>query len=637
MAHYSKISHKPTHHTNRNIIKRLRKIKIDSSQSPPPFTPDLVSNTIKNLKNSKAEGPDHISNIHLKHLGPIAITALTNIYNHAWLHNIFPPLWKHALIIPILKPKKSPKDVASYRPISLLSTISKVFEKLILTKIRNYIPLSDTQHGFRQNHSTTTLLTDLSQRISTGFNQNPPPSRTILTAIDINKAFDTVPRHILINKILDTPISPNDKKIIANFLSNRTGQVIQSKHSSKTYRLYNGVPQGAILSPTLFNLFMHDLPSPNSPQVKVSSYADDLTITSQNPNVQLATTTLQQYLTQLESWLTNNRMSASPQKSSITLLTPHRKESNYHPQVFLHNSILPLNKTPTILGITFDTHMTFTPHINNITTSANRKISALKALTGVKFGQHKETLKIVHKQFIESTLNYAYPVWGPIISTSNWTKLEKVQNGALRTITGCLRTTPIPHLQSETKILPIKDHLDIIGTQFYSKTLNPDHPLHLALRPIPTPRTKKNTPALYFSHIYNTIPPPPPNLPIIKHIHTQLTSRSLAQRPQNNILNALPPEINREEQSLDRQSRVCLSRLRCGHHPSLQKYKYRFHQSPTSNCSRCHLPVPEDVYHLLLACPSLAAARLYSNISSLEDLWSRPVAVASFLKAARFL
>jgi hypothetical protein len=636
MAHYSKISHKPTHPTNRNIIKRLRKIKANSSQ-PSPFTPETVSIIIKKLKNSKAEGPDHISNIHLKHLGPQAIIALTNIYNHAWLHNIFPPIWKHALIIPILKPNKSPKEVSSYRPISLLSTVSKVFEKLILAKINNNIPLSNTQHGFRQNYSTNTLLTDLSQRILTGFNQTPPPIRTIMAAIDINKAFDTVPRHILINKILNTNISPNDKKIISNFLSNRTGQVIQGKHKSKTYRLHNGVPQGAILSPSLFNLFMHDLPTPNSPQVVISSYADDLTITSQNTTARFAATNLQQYINELEHWLSTNRMTVSPQKSSITLFTSDRRESNLHPLITMLGNRLPLNKTPTILGLTLDTHMSFTPHIINISTKATRRIGVLKTLTGIKFGQHKETLKIVYKQFIEATINYAVPAWGPVISKSNWDRLERVQNRALRVITGCLPTTPISHLHAETKVLPIKDHLDLIGTQFYSRTLNLDHPLHFSLRPTPAPRAKKNTPALYFSHIFNNIPPPPPNITLIKHIHTCLTARSLSRRPPNTILNAPPPEISPEEQTLDRQSRVYLSRLRCGHHPSLMEYKFRFNQSESPSCPRCLSPAPDSVHHLLLSCPSFTEARRSSGISSLRDLWTGPEIVATFLKEARLL
>src|SRR5215470_12727900 len=177
-----------------------------------------------------------------------------------------PPNWKLAHIIPILKPNKNPTDPTSYRPISLLSTISKLFEKLILNRIQQYLPVSPTQHGFKKQYSTTTLLTDLTQHILTGFNQKPP-LRTVLTTIDINKAFDTVPRHILIDKILNTDMHTNDKKLLANFLSGRAAKVTQKNSSSKTYRLFNGVPQGAILSPTLFNLFTHDIPTPNDPTV----------------------------------------------------------------------------------------------------------------------------------------------------------------------------------------------------------------------------------------------------------------------------------------------------------------------------------------------------------------------------------
>ena len=156
------------------------------------FTPEMTVRAIKNTKNSRSTGPDGISYLHLKHLGPHAVRALTNIFNHSLNNNSIPNIWKVGKIIPILKPNKPPNEPTSYRPISLLCNPSKILERLVLNNINPHIPLSPTQHGFRPHHSTSTLLTNLTQNITEGFNQPKPAPRTLIAAIDISKAFGDV-------------------------------------------------------------------------------------------------------------------------------------------------------------------------------------------------------------------------------------------------------------------------------------------------------------------------------------------------------------------------------------------------------------------------------------------------------------
>ena len=633
--HYSKISFKPTTPQNRTIARRIHKLKIDTTVEP-PFTPDDTAKAIKTLKNSHAEGPDKISNYHLKHLGPHATTALTAIINYSWLHNKIPAVWKIAHIVPILKPNKPPNLPESYRPISLLSTISKLMEKLVLARIKPHLPISPEQHGFREQHSTSTLLTNVTQTILDGFNQQAPPLRTVLVAVDISKAFDTVPRYILSNKILNTNFHSNDKKWLTNFLANRQCRVTHNHQISKINKLYNGVPQGAILSPPLFNLFMHDLPSPIPDlKVKTYSYADDLTILGQHEKHVIAARNVQSYLNLLEAWLTQNRMTVSPQKSSVTLLTPDRHESSKHPRLTLGGQAIPLNKTPTILGITYDTHMTFTPHVNNVTTKATRKLNALRAVSNTKFGQQKESLSVMYKQFIRTTLNYASTAWYPTIKPTNREKLQVTQNRCLRTITGSTQTTNINHLHSETKILPINYHLDMIGTQYFGRATDLSHPSHHITLQQPPDRSKKTTPAKYYTQLFQSMTPVPNNTTMTKHIHTQITKRALLNRPDNTILNSPPPDISPEEQTLPRHTRVTLSRLRSGHHPSLNQYRFRINLATDPSCSRCHHHT-DNTEHIILHCPAYTQHRINHNITSLRDLWSRPVAVAGFLEAAGF-
>ena len=149
-------------------------------------------------------------------------------------------------------------------------------------------------------------------------------------------------------------------------------------------------PQGSVLSPTLFNLFMHDIPLPSDPNTHLMSYADDLTVLSQHPKHETAAAILQQYIHQLETWLTTNRLKVSPNKSSLTLITSFNQEIAIQPTVTLYNIPIPVNPNPTVLGVTLDPLITFRKHINTINTKAKRRLNVLRALTHTNYGHSKE-------------------------------------------------------------------------------------------------------------------------------------------------------------------------------------------------------------------------------------------------------
>ena len=360
----------------------------------------MVMSTIEATSSTSSTGPDGISYRHLKQLGPVAIRALTSIFNHSVINNSIPNLWKTAKIIPILKPNKTPTEPASYRPISLLCNPIKILERLILTNITPHIPLSPSQHGFRALHSTTTLLTSLTQTTLEGLNTPKPALRTLLATIDISKAFDTVPRTLLINKIFDTDIHINIKKWLANYLTGRHGYTVHYGKSSTTKHYTNGVPQGSVLSPTLFNLYMHDIPQPAHPDTHILSYADDISIYTQHPKPETAATQLQHYINTLEQWLVTNRLKVSTTKSTLTLLTPWAQEYSTKPTVTLHSTPIPYADTPTILGVTLDRGMTFRQHTDHINTKAKTRLNVLRALTNTSYGHSKEHITTVYKQFI---------------------------------------------------------------------------------------------------------------------------------------------------------------------------------------------------------------------------------------------
>ena len=628
--HYARISQLLHRHRDTEILHCLHFLQTEDLH-PPLFTTQMTEEALKRTKNTTSTGPDGISYLHLKHLGPHAIRALTDIFNTSIQHNTIPNIWKLAKIISILKPNKSPTEPASYRPISLLSNPSKILERLVLDNITPHIPLSTTQHGFRPKHSTNTLLTNITQTTLEGLNDRKPAKRTIVATIDISKAFDTVPRHLLIDKILNTHIHNNVKKWLANYLSGRHGYTIYNGKSSRTRHYTNGVPQGSVLSPTLFNLYMHDIPLPTHPDVHILSYADDLTIISQHSRHETASRQLQQYMYTLENWLQTNRLKVSANKSLLTLVTPYTLEYTVEPQITLNNTIIPTTHNTKILGVTLDRGMTFRQNTHNATDKCQHRLNVLRALTHTTYGHSKESITTLYKQYIRPILTYAHIAWMPDTAQTHLQKLQVIQNTALRIATGCVRSTPITHLHEETQVLPLKDHMNMRGTQIYTSTLDPSHPLHQTLQVRDTPRQKHNTPASHYTALHAALPPIPPDTSIRSHIHTTHTARALSSFLPNSLLGDHPPLVEKEEATLPRRARVCLARMRCGHHPALDTYMHRIGQADTDLCGRCGAG-PGDVQHLLLHCNTTQAQRAQHNIQSLEHLWTHPVSAAEFFR-----
>ena len=199
--------------------------------------------------------------------------------------NIIPHIWKLANTVPI---KKDTDNGTSCRPISLLPVIAKTLEKSLLPYITANIPNTPTA----KQHSTLTALHTLNSTVGKGFNQMAPPARTITVALDMSKAFDI---QTLIRKLLHTKITGTIIKFIANYIKGRKAFTTCRNYTSSQRQLKTGVPQGGLLSPTLFSIYTSDIPPPRAP-VQVMVYADDITITSTQTSTNAAKKYIQPYL-----------------------------------------------------------------------------------------------------------------------------------------------------------------------------------------------------------------------------------------------------------------------------------------------------------------------------------------------------
>jgi len=174
------------------------------------------------------------------------------------------------------KPYKDPKLGTSYRPISLLSPLAKCLKKAILPTLTSHLPEKKYQHGFKVKYSTVTALQNITNIIAKGFNEKTPPKKTVLVSLDMSKAFDIVNIHILISKLQYTSTPSMLTKFMDNYTKGRKAYTLYNNNASKQQTLRTGVPQAGVLSPTLVNLYMSDIPQPPV-GVQLESYADDLT------------------------------------------------------------------------------------------------------------------------------------------------------------------------------------------------------------------------------------------------------------------------------------------------------------------------------------------------------------------------
>ncbi|GFT55630.1 RNA-directed DNA polymerase from mobile element jockey [Trichonephila clavipes] len=234
------------------VERKVRRYMNNLSFHTPPLTsPGEVCEIITALANRKAPGADQIKNIALKSLPINAITFLTKIFNRCLMEGYFPEAWKHAVLTLLPKNGKDNKLAINYRPISLLSAVGKIFEKIILQRIKlhadanNCIP--DFQHGFREETSTCHQLLRLTNLIIGGYNQNQTTGGAFL---DAEKAFDRVWHDGLIFKLIQLNFPSYIIKIINSYLSDRTFQVKIDKTLSRIAPISAGCPQGSILSPS---------------------------------------------------------------------------------------------------------------------------------------------------------------------------------------------------------------------------------------------------------------------------------------------------------------------------------------------------------------------------------------------------
>jgi hypothetical protein len=291
---------------------------------------------------------------------------LTHIYNSTFITGIIPDKLKIYLVTPIFKANESNK-FGNYRPISVLSRLSKLLGKLTYKRFIEFIEthkiLSKHQYGFRKNRSTEHALIELVDKITTAIDEG---KYTIGIFLDLSKAFDTINHQILINKLEHYGIRGTCQKWFKNYLSNRKQIVKYNQTKSEEMTIKSGVPQGSILGPLLFLLYINDIQN-CSKLISIILFADDTTISYSHKCLKTLNETIQLELDKISNWLNVNKLSINISKTKFIVFRSSKKKQNYDTTILLNNENIEQAKTTTFLGVVIDEHLTWSHHLDMIT------------------------------------------------------------------------------------------------------------------------------------------------------------------------------------------------------------------------------------------------------------------------------
>lgn len=323
---------------------------------------------LQGLDVSKGAGADDIPPIFILSCASRLCKPLYFIYNKSLQSGIFPEKWKIAKVVPVYKSGIS-EEVQNYRPISILSTFSKIFESLVSPHIQNYFRpfLSKHQHGFIKARSTTTNLVTYYEMLIEGMEGQ---GQVDVIYTDFSNAFDSISHSILLEKLRAYGFSHSLLLWIKSYLNNRSFDVVSGGYESDTFNILSSVPQGSILGPVLFGIFVNDLPYCLRSST-LYLFADDLKF-SKVIKSQADVHLLQDDIDRLVHWCDENDMKLNAKKCSSISFSRKRKITDSFYTVL--GVLLPKVEEIRDLGVIFDNKMTFIPQIENVVKRASRML-----------------------------------------------------------------------------------------------------------------------------------------------------------------------------------------------------------------------------------------------------------------------
>ena len=427
------------------------------------------SKAISSLQPKKAPGPDKIRNEMLTTCHELLKDPILHIFKQCLETARSPNTWNKNGSIILAKPQKDDySNPRAFRVISLTSNVQKLLEKIILIYLEDTVKidkkLTKNQCGFRKRKGTEAALHKLTRRIEDAISNG---QYALGIFLDIESAFDK----LKFNSIRDAMLEIEIPKVIINWiyfmLSNR--EITLELHGKSINRkIFRGCPQGAILSPLLWNLTLNTLlEREDMDQNFLQAFADDLAIIIQGTDISLTMRDIaKEYLKTIDKWCQENGVKLSALKTSTVIFSPINKIYRFEP-ITLGDTTIQIDKEVKFLGITLDKHLRWNSHIKNKTNAAIKLLMASKSYVGKTWGLSPPKIRWIYNQVILPTLGYACFLWIHRAKTTKYIllMLEKVQKIATSQITGGFSTTPKITLDSLAGVMPIEINLHNIATK----------------------------------------------------------------------------------------------------------------------------------------------------------------------------
>ncbi len=431
-------------------------------------SPEETAEIIKNIKKSKAPGIDRVHNSLLKQLPWKGVVYLNFIIMCCLKLSYFPEKWKKAQVIAIHKPGKNPTSASSYRPISLLSSISKILEKIILKRIiahvneNNIIP--EEQHGFKSGKLTIHQLSRIVQHIKENFKINQQSTGMVL--LDVEKAFDRVWHSGLLYKLIKFKFPPYIIKIAKSMITGRKFQVCVKGKLSKIKQMPFGLAQGGVTSPIFYNIYTADIPKHLN--CLLALFADDTSILCTSQFVAPIIKNLQEYLEILKNFYRKWKIKINADKTKAIYFTKRRtRELPENPLNVLGTEI---EWSPVVkyLGIMLDKKLVLNQHINYAVAKVNLVVKILYPLISRKSRLDTSNKLLLYKQIFRPILSYGCPVFVNAAKV-HIKKMQIAQNKIIKLIFQLPWRTSTKLIHEIANITPIHEYFVKIAEKFHRK------------------------------------------------------------------------------------------------------------------------------------------------------------------------
>lgn len=432
------------------------------------FAEEEIIVALKKLKPKLTRGPDDIPAFVVRDCAYVLAKPLTILFNLSLKTGVYPSLWKVSRICPVHK-KGSKNNIENYRPITIICNFAKVFEIALHRDVYAHVQgqITPMQHGFMCGRSTTTNLFCITQYIAQNVDMN---LQVDVLYLDFSKAFDRLDHCILIQKLNSAGLSTPLVTFFKSYLSNRKQYVEYDGFKSFEISVTSGVPQGSVLGPLLFNIFINDIV--DNLNVNVLLYADDAKLYSHIKTIEDCIK-LQQAVTKINAWCDTNGLSLNISKCVVVTYT--RKQS---PILFDYKlGGVPFSRSDNIkdLGITFDSELNFNKHVENVVISSYKNLGFI--IRNTKGFNDTKVLITLYNSLIRSRLEYSSIIWQSGYNIYN-NNLENVQRRFLKYVSfrmdGVYPAVGVPEQQllERFSFLSLKDRRKQHSLVFLFKIVN---------------------------------------------------------------------------------------------------------------------------------------------------------------------